>query len=355
MNEFLLKPKKIQAEISSMCNALCLGCHRTNTVNYNEVKSCIPDKKIVSTNTIISLLKSKVMETVEEIDFCGTIDEPLMHPDFFSILEQINKFNATLSIQIHTNGSLRSRSDWASLSGILQQFKSHCVHFSIDGLSGTHEFYRQKTDFEKIIANATSFIRSGGTAVWQFLVFPWNKHQIDEAEALSKELGFKKFHIRKDRSHVSKDGKEMILRQKEENKKTNTAAVQKFYGETVSSSIECNSQKNQLYFLSHDSRLWPCCFLSNGFFMSRQREFLEDRLYKNYGLDFNDLTKKTADEIVNGPFFRSDLLSSFKNSVSTERRGKITRCIDTCAGKNPVTRPQVKMNINEIESQKERA
>ena len=58
MTEFLLKPKLLQIELSSFCNALCLGCHRTNTKNYNSVRSSIPKNKIVSVETFTKLLYS---------------------------------------------------------------------------------------------------------------------------------------------------------------------------------------------------------------------------------------------------------------------------------------------------------
>ena len=41
--------------------------------------------------------------------------------------------------------------------------------------------------------NVEAFMSAGGTANWDFLIFKHNKHQIEEAETLSKKLGFDSF------------------------------------------------------------------------------------------------------------------------------------------------------------------
>ena len=42
-----------------------------------------------------------------------------------------------------------------------------------------------------------SFIEAGGRARWDFLVFDFNEHQVDEARKLSEEWGFEKFIVKK--------------------------------------------------------------------------------------------------------------------------------------------------------------
>ena len=71
----------------------------------------------------------------------------------------------------------------------------HEIIFAIDGLEDTHSIYRQNTNFEKIINNATAVINSGGVAHWQFIPFKHNQHQIVDVIKLSKKLGFKKIEF----------------------------------------------------------------------------------------------------------------------------------------------------------------
>jgi hypothetical protein len=68
--------------------------------------------------------------------------------------------------------------------------------FGIDGLADTNHVYRRGTSWERIIANAKTFITSGGYAEWDFLVFQHNEHQLEEARDLSKALGFRRFNIK---------------------------------------------------------------------------------------------------------------------------------------------------------------
>ena len=58
------------------------------------------------------------------------------------------------------------------------------VDFNIDGLQDTNHVYRKNTNFEKIIDNASAYIRMGGIAEWNYIVFKHNQHQIDKEEGI---------------------------------------------------------------------------------------------------------------------------------------------------------------------------
>ena len=219
MKNFLEKPKILQLEISSLCNALCLGCVRTDISNFNRSKPLIPKNVIVEPDTIKQILNSNTMSSLEELEFCGTIDEATVHPFLPEILDIAYEHNKDFFIKIHTNGSTRTTNYWKKLANQLKKFPRHIVYFSIDGLNETHSIYRQHTNFNKIIDNAKAFINEGGHSIWQFLEFPWNKHQIDDAKKLSKELKFHDFHLRYDRSVVTKTGLDTIKKLQELNYK----------------------------------------------------------------------------------------------------------------------------------------
>jgi MoaA/NifB/PqqE/SkfB family radical SAM enzyme len=337
MLEYLLEPKKIQFELSNLCNALCLGCVRTDTTNYNESKSIIKDKKLVSLETFEKLTSDPLMSSVELLEFCGTIDEPLMHPEFFEILEIAKKINTNFKIVIHTNASLRPKKDWTRLAKLLKTFKSHRILFSIDGIDEQHEFYRQKTNYKKIIENAQSFISAGGFAVWQYLVFPWNTHQVDQAKEISQTLGFREFVTRIDRSGISRlsvaDIKKIkSLDRKKDQDQNDVEKLIESRKSIQNYSITCRYRDEGMYFMSYDSRLWPCCFISNGFLANEdsQREFQTKRIYDAYGYDFNDLSVRSVEEILQSDFFKKDLVSSWGNPISTDKTGKLIKCADTC-------------------------
>ena len=60
--------------------------------------------------------------------------------------------------------------------------------------------------FNKIIENAKTFIDYGGNAVWQYIIFNHNIHQVEEAKHKAIELGFSSFTL-KDSSRFLLDTK----------------------------------------------------------------------------------------------------------------------------------------------------
>jgi hypothetical protein len=46
-----------------------------------------------------------------------------------------------------------------------------------------------------------AFVAAGGRAEWDFIVFRHNEHQVEEARALAKELGFQRFFVKKTSRH----------------------------------------------------------------------------------------------------------------------------------------------------------
>jgi tetratricopeptide (TPR) repeat protein len=67
------------------------------------------------------------------------------------------------------------------------------VTFSIDGLADTNSIYRQNTNWDKIMQSVNSFIQAGGKAVWHYLIFEHNQHQVESARTLAEKLGFVEF------------------------------------------------------------------------------------------------------------------------------------------------------------------
>lgn len=322
----------LQVEISSMCNALCLGCVRTD-LNLNEKKTTIKDKLYLTLENFKTLVNH--FPKVERVQFIGTIDEPMMHPNIYEMIEFL--ISKGIVPDVHTNGSVRSTKWWYKLGEMMKGSRSS-VAFSIDGLKENHEFYRQNTNFEKIIENAKAFMAGGGTAGWQFLEFSWNVDDIEPCRRMSKDLGFHHFKLRPDRSHASRIGKEKINAIKGD--KNPPRVPDGIHGDPLiivpeqeAGDITCTFREKKAYFISHDSRLWPCCFVANGFFrMGDTLKALEDRIYGNYGEDFNRLDLYTPEEILKSPFYKSDLVESFDSrKIGDGPTDRIFRCAETCS------------------------
>jgi len=342
MTIYLDSARKIQFELSSMCNLLCLGCVRTDTANFSEKKEFILNKNYLSKETFLKIISAKEFESVTHLEFCGTIDDPLMHPEFLEFLDfasTVGRYN----IIIHTNASLRNVAYWKKLAAVLKKNYNHMLKFSIDGLEDTNHLYRQNTTWSKIMENAETFINEGGRAFWQYLIFPWNEHQITQAKELSVNMGFCQFASRHDRSLITSLGLDVVQQRKNAIADRHIPVsslidINNNLKNTVNNDICCNNKEKKMYFISFDSKLWPCCFMQNGLITNDQgkMDILLKRLYEVYGSDkWNDISENSISDILKHEFYVNDLVASWK---STEhgfgKEDRIYRCTEVCSVKN---------------------
>ena len=259
-----------------------------------------------------------------------------------------------IDIKIFTNGSLRNTFWWKNLGSLFSNSKSSVV-FSIDGLKDTNAIYRINSQFEKIMENAKAYIKAGGKARWDFLIFQHNEHQLEEAKALAKQMGFKAFLEKQSARFVVSESdtktyekkSENIFNQKSqiigkikqplENKKKNLERIIEKYGSWENyinkTSINCK-YKNEMKALYIDFRacVWPCCWLGASLY-SNYPENPSTRqmtaIIKNYKENFNSLRHHSLSEILSHEWFASELVKSWKNKT-TDKNFKLVTCGRTC-------------------------
>lgn len=339
MTHYLTDPIKLQFELSSMCNALCLGCVRIDYETFNNKKHMIPDKEYITFDLFKKIVTAPEFNTAIELEFCGTIDDPLMHPEFIEFLDWAGGYApGRFTVQIHTNASLRNAAYWQRLAQVLTKHKKHYLKFNIDGLEDTNHIYRQNTTWSKIMDNARAFIDAGGRAYWQYLIFPWNEHQVDQAQTLSVDMGFRGFTARHDRSIATEWGLERIHFLKKENKNKNTsltlAELNDKTRHIIDNEIRCNNMYKKMYFITYDGRLWPCCFLHNGTFnLNKDKvDILNKRLYGAYqDYDWNNMYKYDIGQILSHKFYTNDLVTSWESKEhGYGQTDRIHRCTEIC-------------------------
>jgi len=258
----LKKVKWLYVEPTTRCNAWCSSCVRNN-YGYG-----LSDFKITDLpeNSLKETLEK--MPSLETVQMGGNRGDPCAGKLIDKYLDMIIPMN--IHIQIHTNGSLRSTQWWENLA---QKFTpSHEVWFAIDGLEDTHSIYRQGTDWKKIIKNAEAFINAGGKAVWQFIPFAHNEHQIKDCMILSTKMGFHRFEFIKnarypEQSFHYKTGKPIEIapwskhndswNRKGEILDKNTTKVENSTVKTKN----CMHLTMKSVYLDALGKLHPCCYL----------------------------------------------------------------------------------------------
>ena len=137
-----------------------------------------------------TLLSAGFLKQIKHVLINGNHGDFITCKDGLKIIEYLHNSNPTMQIVISTNASGQP-SIWEHL-GKIPRLK---VMFRLDGLEDTHSIYRRYTDYNLILENAKKFIAAGGNAEWAMIRFDHNKHQIDLAKDLSKQLGFKSFNV----------------------------------------------------------------------------------------------------------------------------------------------------------------
>jgi MoaA/NifB/PqqE/SkfB family radical SAM enzyme len=257
--------KDVHLEISSLCNASCPWCPRTfwgypHNGGYPETNLSLAQAKVI--------FHPEFLTQLDSIRINGNFGDIVMNLEGPDIVDYFFSANPKLDITISTNGGARNSKFWTRLAQTPAK-----VWFCLDGLEDTHHLYRQNTVWATVIRNAQTFIAAGGHAVWKFIPFDHNRHQIDACRKLSKNLGFLNFQIVSDGRDVApvfnKDGKlthtlgnytgEKSFEILFHNKKT-TLLEDITVDRTPKNKINCKTQTSKSIYIAANGDVSPCCF-----------------------------------------------------------------------------------------------
>lgn len=277
--------KRLHVELTDKCNARCPLCARTDNKDISKTTSLVKNVEITFEHF------KKVINglDIKYYNFCGNYGDPLSAKDFLKILEYVAAED--VDIKIDTNGSIKTPDFFKRMGEILSVNPNNILSLDIDGLEDTHSFYRRNTNFSKILKNAEAFIsNTKAKARWQFLVFDHNKHQLEEAKALAKELGFSEFRYRYS-SWFGPSGEEKFYENGQE------YTIKKAYSDSAIEfldKIQCKSiDRNEVY-LSAQGHLWPCCHTASRYLFEEDLKNIVDLC----GIDTIDTANYSITEIM---------------------------------------------------------
>ena len=123
-----------------------------------------------------------------QITFCGQISDTIYHQQFLTFLEMMDGLGKGL--RVATNGTNTKGMDdkwWekAYSYGVGE----NCLYFGVDGLDKKSELYRIGSNFEQVWETMKMGVAMGHPIVWQYIIFGYNEHEIEQAKEMAEKEG----------------------------------------------------------------------------------------------------------------------------------------------------------------------
>jgi len=312
-------------EPTSYCNLHCPQCDRFDRQGF---ENRYMESRHLDFDRIKKNLDLDKLTGLEEVILSGDHGDPAMHPDIESFIEF---FQDIKKVRLVTNGSLRSEKWFRSLT----RFKNLTVTFSVDGLSDTLETYRINADFDKIMNNAQAFIKAGGTAIWKFIIFRHNQHQVEQARDLAHKMGFKEFWDEvSNRNFYDQDefpiyidgvyqGQNLKMSTLTETRQdSRTIMIQKAKDSNFHP-ITCGWARQKWMYIDYTGNLLPCCMTSG---LTWRRDISGQLWQKIVGdPDSINLYQHSLSDILQSDFYQHRLHDSLQ-SIKTAHHACVGNC-----------------------------
>lgn len=169
-------PEAIQIELTQQCPLSCKHCY----------VYAAPDKlDRMSFKLVNDILEQALELGVSNIVLTG--GDPMMHPDFWEILEKATSFH---NVNLLTSGYLINENSAARLA----KYKNLNIQISLDGMEETHNIFRNKQDAFKRTTQAFKYLQNyNKKVVLAMTVSPNNINELEECIVFAKNSGVKKF------------------------------------------------------------------------------------------------------------------------------------------------------------------
>lgn len=340
--------KTVHLEVTSKCNARCPMC--LHTVCGGEDNPNLPMTEL-SLQDMQRILPNSFVRQLDRLYMCGNYGDPIAASDTLEIFKYLRECNPQIHLMMFTNGGARPAQWWQELAKVID-----ACRFAIDGLEDTNHLYRQNTRWPVVMRNVKSFIEAGGKAEWDFIVFRHNEHQVENARALSEELGFKKFQAKKTgrffsntQSQVKEEqvvfnqsGEETHRLQMPEQEQYKNKALLKEqaliekYGSLENyldhTPVRCKVAEEKSVYVSAEGLVFPCCWTANQLYPwyydkngGPMWKLLKQRSLKEKELDGR---KDGIAAVIDGPFIQEEIPGCW--SKPSVKEGKLKVCAKTC-------------------------
>jgi radical SAM protein with 4Fe4S-binding SPASM domain len=174
-------PFYIQWHITNLCNLRCQHCYQEDFSKKNDL-DWVGLKKI--SNNILTALNG--WNRTASIHLTG--GEPLLRPELFFLLDYLDQKSTVEELGVISNGLPLDQEVLEKLLGFSKLKK---IKVSLDGAdANTHDSFRQKGTFEKVIKNLSLLKREGRfEIILMFTVMKSNFRNLPALIQLCQDLG----------------------------------------------------------------------------------------------------------------------------------------------------------------------
>lgn len=153
------KIKKLEIEISSVCNLKCPLCFRNNGF----VKF---DQKFADTKKLLDLISK--FSNLEYICFAGQLGEPTLHPDFLEIVKRLSKYKLEFFINCETR-----EDNFYRLFGVIS--RNNPINVTICGSTNEiHSHYRKQSNLKTVLKRYNILRKFNKNVILNWIVFKYN-------------------------------------------------------------------------------------------------------------------------------------------------------------------------------------
>ena len=183
--EFYIKNQKLSSpnmDLSHRCILRCPQCLRQKVEGLPRIKRSFDIGKPEF---------RKILNYYEnQITFCGQISDPIYHPDFLAFLEMMNGLGKGLRVATNGTNDKSGNMDnkWWD-KAYSYGLGENCWVFGVDGLDEKSELYRIGSNFKQVWETMKMGVQAGHPIVWQFIIFGYNEHEIEQAKEIAHKEG----------------------------------------------------------------------------------------------------------------------------------------------------------------------
>ena len=164
--------RTLNIDAGPKCTLQCSACARTR---FRENNQRIPGKDLTPEQF------KKIIKYFKRVSFCGTFSDPIFNIHFIEILKICRDDN--IFTEVHTAASHKPEK-WYQ-EAFLANINANWI-FGIDGLPKDSHKYRVNQDGEFLFDMMLLNKYLGSKPEWQYIVFDYNKDDIEEAKKIAK-------------------------------------------------------------------------------------------------------------------------------------------------------------------------